>query len=286
MTTKKIEQENITAVNNATRNMHFDLWQTNITENSLLFGFGQTIKVLKDIHKNEKVIVFAAGVHPDWQNRNNLERIYSAKKRPLVIACDCSLPLFAELGYTPDYVVSADGSPLIAKYYWRKLRGKPKGALLCTTVHPTTTETITQYGWPIYWMQNYSPEELRLDNIPSILPVGNVGSTAWLVAWYLGCKPIGLLDIEFAWSDEVPYRAVGERFQRAGYKTYLNPIAHRYYMADYIYSVYLDVFAHCIRSGSAIGKHTVSLTKEGIICKSGIKYKSLESFLADTPRSK
>lgn len=214
--------------------------------------------------------------------RDHLKQIYSASPRPLVIACDHSLPLFVDSGYTPDYVVSVDGSPLIAKYFWRKLRDKPKGVFLHTSTHPLTVEMITEYGYPIYWFQHKYRKDMKSiwrKDVSSTHPCGNVGTTAWNLALTLGCKPVGLLDIEFAWSDETPYRE-NDRISRAGYSKIWNHLTKSEYMADYVYYIYLKSFGGFLDSlPKEYTDNTICLTKEGIIHETGIKYQSLEDYI-------
>lgn len=258
-------------------------WEHNVIENEKLYGFKQTIEDdFLNKHKNERTIIFSAGCHKDWLKRDNLKQIYSANPRPLVIACDHSLPLFVDSGYTPDYVVSVDGSPLIAKYFWRKLRDKPKGVLLHTTTHPLTTEMITEHGYPIYWFQHKYQKEMESiwrKGVAGANPCGNVGTTAWNLALVFGCKPIGLLDIEFAWSDETPYRE-NDHISRLGYSKVWNPLTESEYVADYVYGIYLKSFGQFLNKITKEDRdNTICLTKEGIIHKTGIKYQSLEEFI-------
>ena len=258
------------------------LWLRNIEDNKKLYGFKPTIGELENKHKNQKAIIFSAGCHKDWLDRDHLGKIYSMKDRPLVIACDHAIPLFVDKGYTPDYIVSVDGSPLIAKYFWRKLKEKPKGVLLHTSIHPTTVEMVKAYEYPIYWFQHHKRKELAelfVEGVDSIGAAGNVGTHAWLIALaVLKCKKVGLLDIEFAWSDEVPYRD-RDRVPRLLYEYFYNPHTKTKYIADTIYSLYMKNFKQGYESKANKQERTVCLTKEGIIYESGIKYQSLEDYI-------
>ncbi len=159
------------------------------------------------------------------------------------------------------------------------------------------SEIVWEPGWKIYWWQPLLPPELEFlkqKGLPSIQTGGNVGTSSWVISWgLLKCLPIGLLGIEFSWSDETPlmetqyyqelYKALDGDFKRISnhYVTVWNPIVRKRYIADPVYYTYMLTFKDLLKAVPArVRNGTYSLTREGIMCKTGIKYTTLDRFLA------
>jgi len=191
-----------------TINTNGQMWRENLYANMEAIKKGRSIRSDKVGLNKYKAIVVAAGPTMHTRGIQELDYLYANRdEHTVIIACDGALPVFREAKHTPDLIVSGDGSPIVAKFYQDKLRGDFINVFLNTTVSPTTREIIEHHGYDITWWQSMYEKELKdltLKNIPSFNSGGNVGTTCWVLASYLGCSPIGLLGIELSWSDDTP----------------------------------------------------------------------------------
>ena len=274
------------------------MWRDNFNWNLSTTHFHPPANELENTRKGEKAVIIAAGPAFKAKGLEILDKIYDAKPRPFVIACDGALRLFDKSEHTPDVVVSIDGDPIVAKFYEAELKRKHM-VLLATTIHRSVVTKALERGYSVYWFQSPMPKELQDINVINMLKVftgGNVGTTSSVLAWGLfGCRPIGLLGIEFAWSDETPYYDTqyyphlkealhgDEEKIKKQFVTLYNPWVKKKFIADPVYYAYSVAFKGMWDDLPADVKQGMfTLTPEGIICKTGITYKPLETFLEMT----
>lgn len=200
-------------------------WLHNIQVNQDTIGFHNDISLFRNAHQNQKAVVIAAG--PGFR-RFGMKDLSLLREHSEVtkISCDGALPMLAEANIIPQYVTSVDCHPVCANFYRRffeKIPYNAEGAMnafLSTTVHRDVVQILLDHGVNIYWWQafrketapdrkrqlGFDPSKLYVDGIMSLATGGNVGTTCFIIAsQLLKSSPIGLLGIEFAWSDETPY---------------------------------------------------------------------------------
>ena len=223
--------------------------------------------------------------------------------------CDGALQTLHEVGVNPDIVCSVDCHPVVANFYRRSRFSKPPMFLLSTTVHrDVVAEIISKYGEEqIFWWQAFSKRDLRKEdrgfdasklyvpNTPSIYSGGNVGTTCFILAsQLLGCKPIGLLGLEFAWSDETPLMELQyyeqimklvdgdpERLHKH-FKRVKNLRDGKTYIADPVYFTYYLVFRELWRILSPnVRRSTFNLTVQGILSARGLKTIGMSEFIEE-----
>jgi len=282
-------------INRGNINTRGQMWNENLCANVDTIKKGDNIKELKNSYKGCKAIVVAAGPTMHTRGIDELHYIYNNRYNTAIIACDGALPVFREAKLTPDFIVSGDGSSIVAKFYQDKLRGEPTTIFLNTTVSPATRQIIEHHGYKITWWQSMFEKQLKdltLKNIPSFSSGGNVGTTCWVLAQYLGFSPIGLLGIELSWSDDTPYgdtQYYEKLYEIYGgdvkkiksqYASFYNPYMNKRYIADPVYYYYMTQLKEMYEAAPPkVRKNTFTLTPEGIVCKTGIKYKSIEEFI-------
>lgn len=235
----------------------------------------------------------------------DLEKILQARKQGKIkiIACDGALPMLDSLGEEPDYVVTVDAHPVVANFFRRSNSLKNVKVLMNTAIHHDVVDECLRKGLKLYWWQGFwggenekhgkftkkskqprsplslDPEKFYVDGVPSVATGGNVGTTSTIIALQiLGMKPLGLMGLEFAWSDETPFadtqyfdlilKAVGGDFKRAfaHFKREVNPRDGKTYVADPWYYSYCQMFKEYWKGFPPVWRtNTFNLTKEGIL---------------------
>tara|TARA_B100000953_G_C18002042_1_gene415434 strand:- start:320 stop:1147 length:828 start_codon:yes stop_codon:yes gene_type:complete len=272
------------------------LWLKNIQTNEKEFGFRNTIRGITT--KHSKSIVLAAGPESKKVFGDNFKSINKERQNLTIVACDGALKMLSQNNCVPDYVVSVDGAPIIANFYKNSkeiLQGVT--AILATTVHPDVVSHCIDGGAKIKWVQPFfkdSPyKEFFRNGIPSIKMGGNVGTTSYLLtSIVLKGNPIGLMGIEFSWSDETPYHqtqyydglmeVLDHKFERVKdqYVHIKNNRDGKMYMADPVYYAYFLMLKEIWEElPMKIKQNTYNLTKGGILNINGLKYATVKKFL-------
>lgn len=271
------------------------LWLQNIRENEKRFGFNNTIRKIKI--NNSKSIVLAAG--PESKKANDIfKKINNQRNSITVVACDGALSTLSQNNCIPDIIVSVDGDPIIANFYKNNkeiLNGVT--VILATSIHPDVVEQCIDGGAKIKWVQAFfncdSHAEYFRNGIPSIKMGGNVGTASYLLtSLVLKGNPIGLIGIEFAWSDETPYNDTQYYNQlmksldqnsdivKNHFVHIKNTRDGKTYIADPVYYVYLLMLKEIWDElPEEIKQNTYNLTKGGILNLRDLKNISIEEFL-------
>ena len=136
-------------------------------------------------------------------------------------------------------------------------------------------------------------KEIFRNGIPSIKMGGNVGTTSYLLtSLVLKASSIGLMGIEFSWSDETPYHQTQyydklmksldnnpDRVKKS-FKYIKNDNDGKTYMADPVYYAYFLMFQEIWDElPNNIKENTYNLTKEGILNIKDLKSSTIEKFL-------
>jgi hypothetical protein len=276
------------------------VWLRNIRFNKQTFGFDNVLK--RDSMRAKPCVAMAVGSAYkalDIEFERDLKTVFEAQKKGLVkvIACDLSLPHLATMGFRPDVVVSVDAHPVVANFY-RRSGYFLDGIKVClpTTIHYDVVNECLNRGAEIYWWQSHwGPEyaKFQVHDVPHLMTGGTVGTTAFLLAHTFRCSPVGMLGLEFAWSDETPYfskqffnrvrEAVGWDIpvRRGLFKTIENPRDKRRYLADPTYLYYLrafkDIWMRTLKLEQR--RNSYNLTPQGILSAHGLKCATVEEFL-------
>ena len=276
-------------------------WLRNIRYNEENFGFRKT---LADLPASPwpKGLVLGAGPAFKRLGMKPLVNLLNTSK-VTVFACDGALPTLAETGYAPDYVTSVDAHPVVANFYRRCFDllnwGSKTKFLLSTTVHKDVVDTILDSGShrdDIYWWQPFWPDELepafRRHGLTQLNTGGNVGTTSYIIAAVVQkLSPIGLMGLEFSWSDETPLvdtqyfaqimKVVGEDPKKARkmFKVVKNERDGKNYVADPVYYAYWLMFKELWGLlPSEVRDRTYNLTREGILDAPGLRTITTEGF--------
>ena len=286
-------------ISKSTINNKGSLWLENIEYNEEEFGFNDTISGIKTTSK--KSLVLAAGPRSKIIFGENFEEIRKNQNEMTIVACDGALSMLSKKKCIPDYVVSVDGDPIIANFYKNsKDILNDLTVILATSVHPSVVEHCLDAGAKIKWVQSFfnndSHKAYFRKGIPSIKMGGNVGTASYLLtSLVLKGNPIGLLGIEFAWSDETPYQdthyynELMETLEQKSdkVKDYFvhikNDLDGKIYMADPVYYAYYLMFKEIWEDELPliIKQNTYNLTLGGILSLEGLQYKNIKKFLSE-----
>ena len=274
-----------------------ELWFENLCINERDFGFEKTIR---DINPTKiKSLVLAAGPESKKIFGENFRHINQKRKELSIIACDGALKMLASNDCIPDYIVSVDGDPIIANFY-KNSKELLKGVtvILATTIHPNVVQHCIDGGANIKWVQPFFKDtphkEFFRKGIPSIKMGGNVGTASYLfTSLILKGNPIGLMGIEFAWSDETPYGqtqyyeklmdVLDQKSEKVKeqYIHVKNDIDGKTYIADPVYYAYSLMFKEIWDEELPleIKEMTYNLTVGGILSMNDLKTIDVKKFL-------
>ena len=292
---KMKDDELLDTITESTFKNNGQLWLQNIQINEEKFGFRNSIR---DIEINcPKSIVLAAGPESK-KNFDDFEKINQKRDNVTIVSCDGALSALSQNNCIPDIIVSVDGAQIISNFYKNsKKLLKGTTVILSTSIHPDVVEQCIDGGANIKWVQPFFNCEAHRDyfrnGIPSIKMGGNVGTAAYLItSIVLKGNPIGLMGIEFAWSDETPYSSTQY------YEKLLNTLSQnsdsaknhfihiknqrdgRTYMADPVYYAYFLMLKEIWGElPLEIKENTYNLTKAGILDLADLKNINIDEFL-------
>lgn len=303
---KMSDDEILSCVSEHTGELKQVAWLKNIRLNQKHLGFTRTVRLLRDAYLGQKAVVIGAGPAFKRFGTEDLAKI-RGREEIVKIACDGALQTLYENGVEPDIVASVDCHPVVANFYRRTRFNKPPMFLLSTTVHrDVVTEIVSKYGETrIFWWQaahaqdlykvkrGYDASKLYVPNIPAVYTGGNVGTTCFVIAsQLLGCRPIGLLGLEFAWSDETPYSSTQYYEQilklvdgdsKRLHKHFIRVMNRRdgkTYIADPVYFAYSVAFRGLWGMLHLnVRRSTFNLTKQGILSARGLKTITMDEFI-------
>ncbi len=271
------------------------LWLENILYNEKNFGFNSTIREI--IPFNSKAIVLAAGPESK-KNIEDFKIINKERDNIKIVACDGALSTLKKNNCAPDIIVSVDGAQIISNFYKNsKELLKNTTVILATSIHPDVVEQCIEGGAKIKWVQSFfnydSHKEYFRKGIPSIKMGGNVGTASYLItSLVLKAKHVGLMGIEFAWSDETPYSSTQYYDKLMNvldekHEAVQNHFIHiknqrdgKTYMADPVYYAYFLMLKEIWSELPIEIKHnTYNLTKAGILDLNNLESTNIEEFM-------
>jgi hypothetical protein len=292
---KMNDNELLDIITHSTFKNNGQLWLNNILENEKRFGFTNTIREIET--KNLKSIVLAAGPESK-KSSDDFKVINKNRKNITIIACDGALSTLSKNNCMPDIIVSVDGAKIIADFY-KNSKEMLDGTtvILATSIHPDVVEQCIEGGAKIKWVQPFfnfdSHKEYFRKGIPSIKMGGNVGTASYLItSLVLKAKHIGLIGIEFAWSDETPYSSTQyyDELMDVLDKKYEEVEKHfvhiknqrdgKTYMADPVYYAYFLMLKEIWDELPLdVKEKTYNLTKAGILDLNNLKSINIEEFM-------
>jgi len=293
---KITDDELLNIISESTFRVRGPMWLENIITNEKNTGFKETVKASRQNAKKSLVI----GAGPSFKKfmHENMEEIVNRRDDVMIIACDGALPTLSKYNCIPDYVITVDGLQIVSEFY-KKSRNilKDVTVILSTTAHPDVVKECILADLKIKWIQPFFNDGSNTDffrpGITSLKMGGNVGTTAYLFsALLLKSKSIGLMGIEFSWSDETPYHDtqyyknlldVLDNDHGKVVKHYVrvkNPRDSKTYVADPVYYAYYLMFKEIWEElPSKITENTYNLTSQGIINIQNLKYISISEYL-------
>lgn len=181
------------------------VWMRNLAENLSTIRKAHNISEIPK-QPGRSAIVLGAGPSTKYVDLSLLK-----DWKGVLISCDRQLPKLLEMGIEPYCVTTVDGSELIADFYKAPLVQEHaknfRVVLSCQTTHPSVSAALpleSQYYFVGLWDDPFALFSItrifqELTDKMILETGGNTGSCAFYLAYFLGCNPIGLLGIDFAY---------------------------------------------------------------------------------------
>jgi len=180
-------------------------WMRNFAQNMQKILAGKDIK---DLPKMEKQPCLVIGAGPSVRHFKQLD-IIAKKWKGNVIACDRMLIPLLKRGIKPKIVCSVDADESVSNFYAGSLVKKNrevKAVMSATSVHPKVVEIcpLEIYFFIPIWDNPLQSTSLTrafhfMTGKTVMQTYGNAGSCAWAIAHFLGCDPIGILGLDYAY---------------------------------------------------------------------------------------
>jgi len=272
------------------------------------------LKISTDNTTQNSAVIIGAG--PSLKKNKHLELLANTDFRGSVICTDRILKSALESGVNPDkfpnfYVITIDGVESIKNFYEHeiisKFAKKIKG-IFTTIVHPNTVYAAREKGIQIHWLHplfDHSEGKKSFNQIsglivrakrngqglPAIQTGGNVGTSAWFVAWrLLHCSRIALIGIDHSWNEDEPIQSLlkhsnipneirnDPNLLKKFFPKIYNPDFNCTCVLDPIFQFYSNALKEFIRR-SPPWLETINATEGGCIFGDRIKCMSFERFL-------
>ena len=275
------------------------LWMNNIAENLVEIRGGRGVNEIPK--PTGPAIIIGAG--PSVEKFKLLDAIKNNRDSigATIFATDKMLIPCLECGLIPEYVVTADGSPIIEKFYDSPLVdiGSIK-AVLATHTHPSV---VKRFKGDKYWYNlAYESERNLLDgSLPNIdravhwvtkKPIapslGNCGSIAWSLAGSAGCSPIVLCGLDYSYGTEsdakktLYWSAYKNKYGLSDTETYdkcyrreVNPWGHDV-LTDEVWDNYKVFFFQAVKATKI---HTVNVSPYSVIYGLGIETRNWDGWV-------
>ncbi len=289
------------------------LWTHNMRDNCKDISPDVDVSRLKDSwpHLGKPAIVIGAG--PTLQQHHHLEHLKAANFKGPVFSTAHSLKWCLEAGIVPDVVSIVDASDKIAGFLDDPLIDKYADDITMVFINSTHRACVDRWkGSKRYWFVSGIPQNL-IPNVDTVLtdifydlsPLetgGNSGTALMCLAWYLGCNPVGLLGLDFAYPKGFPYDQTQYHFawresigEGKAYKDeadliaqIYHPYTHPYFKTecytDFVYDVFRKAFDTITKDYKKhFGVQAINCTGGGAVYNSHIKCMSLDRFLEKYP---
>ena len=291
---------------------YYDEWIQNFSSNLGYIKNDYSARELipKTITPSSSALIIGRG--PSIQKHNHLEILAKSNYNGTIICADGSLINVLKSGVTPDkfkkfFVITIDAQerqkksyddPIVKKY------GNQIKCILSSTVSPHTYNIVKESGMETYWLHtlvdydkgktsfNYissimTKTEKNPKGLPAIQTGGNVGTSAWIVAWsILKHSHVGLIGIDHGYysnersSDDhfLPNTSNNNIEFKKAYPTIHNSIFNVTCTQDPIFQYYSNALKEFIVKASKYVT-TINATEGGAIFGDGIQCTTLNYFI-------
>lgn len=213
----------------------YELWVKNFALNLSNIWLENSANELKlDIENKKSYPSIVIGRGPSLQKNEHLKLIAESNFHGNIICTDGILIKALKSGVTPQkfknfFVVTIDAGQDIQEFYDDEIVqefGKNITGIFSTVTHPETVKMARHVGIKPFWTHalfDYNEGEksfnrtsalmVRAKNhsngLPAIQTGGNVGTSAWFVAWrILKSKLVALTGIDHSWRDDDPWEKI------------------------------------------------------------------------------
>ena len=234
------------------------MWAANLRDNLPEINKNKDITELKKI--NGTALCLAAGASL------NLHLDEIPQFRGTILACERNLIQLLEHNIVPDYVVSIDGDPIMAKFIDSPLvdaHADEMTAVFATTASPNTVnrwkgEKVFFNAWldDINEIKSVSMVFQEITRKATCHTGGHCGGTLWYLSYYLKANPIILLGIDMAYPatiTDLSHTFIWEGIKHLSreeilsyYRRETNPFGNEV-ITDYVWDGYMDAWISWIR---------------------------------------
>ncbi len=295
---------------------YYDDWITNFALNLDQIWRGKSAKnLIKEIKDSKSFSGIVIGRGPSITKFKHLDLLANSNYSGKIICTDGALKGLLEQGVVPDkfpefYVITIDTQESVKNFYDNPIVKKYGSSIKCilsSTVPQTTVNAISSAGMSIYWIHtlfDYNKGKTSFNYIsglmtkaksiglPGIQTGGNVGTSAWMIAWaILKCKTVGLIGIDLGYEEDTPWGEIdkyhkipndidrsSELFKKA-YPTIYNPDFNCKCKQDPKFQFYSNALKEFILKASKYVK-TINSTEGGSVFGSGIDCMTFKNFLS------
>ena len=295
---------------------YYDDWIRNFALNLENIWNGHSARELVTQKENDSSSAIVIGRGPSLVKHQHLQLLAKSKYNGTIICSDGSLQNVLKAGITPSkfkkfFVITIDSQedqlnlytvPIVKKY------GEGIKCILSTTVPVTTYDVIKKAGIEIYWIHtlfdynkgkasfNYISDVMTRSRnhergLPGIQTGGNVGTSAWVVAWsILKCNPVALIGIDLGYLPEASWEEIcnyhklpkdiykDSKIFKKAFPTVYNPDFKCYCKQDPKFQLYSNALKEFIPKASKFVK-TINATEGGSLFGEGIECMIFKKFL-------
>ena len=282
----------------------YPLWMQNWAVNLGNARHGRSLDKIFSQPPCERVLVVGRG--PSL--RKNIDVLAEKGFKGTIVSSDGALPLLQDRGVSPQFSVTVDGSPLIAKWYDAENDGRCR-AILPVTAHPSVFNKCIRNAYSVHW---YIPELdsenfkgatvlLQLQTVGEANPTGvsrmngagNCGLAAIVFSYsILRAKQIVLIGMDGGYPPDTPlselhyhdniFKACGMDPAAAAqlYKVLYVPSMGQYCIVDPVFEVYRKTFSMLAKQLSQEGVRITNSTEGGCLVEEGVQVERLATILA------
>lgn len=144
------------------------------------------------------------------------DSVFYKDKKGVIISTAHSLKACLDAGVVPDYMILVDSNPILTKFIDYDIVDEHSGeimAIFATDAHPAT---IKRWKGDARFFLPVIPD-MTTPNVQAVLAglfpkvtemdgMANSGSFSWNAARYIGCNPVALIGMDFAFKPETPIK--------------------------------------------------------------------------------
>lgn len=217
----EIDQVNATTVTHLLPIWLENMYINFIKDNVIIHNIEELIKS----KHGQPGLIIAAG--PSLHDNNNLKLLHDSAfyrdKKGIIISTAHTLKDCLKYDVIPDYMVVLDESEIEADFVDIGNKAKTITGIFVSTIHP---EVLKRWQGEKYFFIGVIPDR-TIPNVQKVLTWllpcftefdagSNCGTACWNIARYIGCNPIALLGLDFAFNintpvQETPYYAAFRR---------------------------------------------------------------------------